>query len=675
VQLSINGTPDKTVTVSGGSTNTSFSYTNAITPATLSLDETYECENGASESCDVFFDDAGFVFSNIDDQVSGLPFNGITIQAVKDVAGVCEPLFSGNKNIDMAMEYQTPDKVTVNTYAIGNNDIDKNAKDLVNSYSEVQLNFLANSIADLGDNQYNDAGQIKLHAKYTEPATIDDPSFTITGSSNAFWVSPHHFSVIATNDENTVLDGNTDNTTTTHAAGNDFTLTISAHNFLEGITTNYTAANAQLRLERTGPTNVGVEGTLSYSTGQNINSQLAASMSYQNSSDVTFTDGVYQYTGANYSEVGITNLSMRDDSYGSAPSEPDSYIPTGSADIGRFIPDHFELSVVQDGSFQSLCEGTVPNPDIDLSYAYSGQMSLVTPTEGNLKYIFNPSFLITAKSSNCNSPLDCTTTQNYTGDFMKLVTSGIDIEEPTTDALKTGVDTDILLNLVADLKEVTAFVSESNGEVTYEFHDGDNFVYTHEANAEVGPFPANIDLAINSVVDGDFVAAIDSDGGALNSPLLTLNLSGKEIRFGRARLDNSYGPETSDLSQPFSVQYLNASGTYVVNEDDGCTGFDSSNIRLTNGTLDQNRTGVNSVNGQLDDDLPNGETRSMFLDAPEVGNQGTINVEYDIYSWLKYDWTWNGVAAKEFDENPSAIATFGLFRGNDRIIYQREVNN
>jgi MSHA biogenesis protein MshQ len=96
---------------------------------------------------------------------------------------------------------------------------------------------------------------------------------------------------------------------------------------------------------------------------------------------------------------------------------------------------------------------------------------------------------------------------------------------------------------------------------------------------------------------------------------------------------------------------------------------DTNNITLTSDTLNKNLTGVNAVTGQLAE----GKTRAMTLMAPGASNRGTIDIEYDIYSWLKYDWNWNGVDTKTLGENPTASATFGLFRGNDRIIYQREV--
>jgi hypothetical protein len=150
----------------------------------------------------------------------------------------------------------------------------------------------------------------------------------------------------------------------------------------------------------------------------------------------------------------------------------------------------------------------------------------------------------------------------------------------------------------------------------------------------------------------------------------TAQPTGVEVRFGRMVLANSFGPETSNLPQFLSTQYLASSGKYITNIDDYCTSYDSTNVTLTNISVAPNGI-ASAVSGLLNE----GEDSSIALQATGAGNQGQIGVEYDIYTWLKYDWDWNGVAAKDFSDNPSAKATFGLFRGNDRIIYQREVNN
>jgi MSHA biogenesis protein MshQ len=49
---------------------------------------------------------------------------------------------------------------------------------------------------------------------------------------------------------------------------------------------------------------------------------------------------------------------------------------------------------------------------------------------------------------------------------------------------------------------------------------------------------------------------------------------------------------------------------------------------------------------------------------------GDIKATLAVDDWLKFDWDDDvGTAI----ENPWAVATFGRYRGNDRIIYWREV--
>jgi MSHA biogenesis protein MshQ len=386
-----------------------------------------------------------------------------------------------------------------------------------------------------------------------------------------------------------------------------------------------------------------------------------------------FINGTSTVTDMSYDEVGIISFA--------AMLIDNSYIGTGDVSgnepfVGRFIPHHFELSIDKEGSLAAVCAAI--NPDVD--YAYIGQVSTLDETQGVLQYLQLPTVTITPQDK-LNMP-----TENYTGDFNQLLLTGITrfqvdnglgvlVDAPIEDMSKDGAD---LINKV----KITAnyfdgMLIEDSGVLSFEYSDQDNFIYTHEQNSEVIPFVSDINLSLASVIDQDGVTALDADDtgdtGIADDTVITLNPIGKEIRFGRAYLQNSFGPETANLPQPFSIQYLNTLNQFVTNELDVCTQFNSANVSLESGTLDKALTGVNAVTGQLDDDSPLGETKAMVLLAPGALNQGTVQVEYDAYSWLKYDWNWNGVEVKTFDENPTAIATFGLFRGNDRIIYQREI--
>jgi MSHA biogenesis protein MshQ len=55
-----------------------------------------------------------------------------------------------------------------------------------------------------------------------------------------------------------------------------------------------------------------------------------------------------------------------------------------------------------------------------------------------------------------------------------------------------------------------------------------------------------------------------------------------------------------------------------------------------------------------------------MLSAPGFGNDGSVSVILDVPDWLEFDWFGSGAA------DPAGTATFGRFRGHDRIIYWSE---
>jgi len=106
---------------------------------------------------------------------------------------------------------------------------------------------------------------------------------------------------------------------------------------------------------------------------------------------------------------------------------------------------------------------------------------------------------------------------------------------------------------------------------------------------------------------------------------------------------------------------------FITNLSDSCTSYNASKISLTDISLDPALTNVLGGTGNF----LAGKTQEIKLEAPGSGNQGAIGVLYDAYNWLEYDWDSDGA----HDDDPSALATFGVFRGDDRVIYWREVYN
>ena len=398
--------------------------------------------------------------------------------------------------------------------------------------------------------------------------------------------------------------------------------------------------------------------------------------------------GIATNSNMTYSEVGIISFTanLTDNSYLGADD-----VVGNEPYVGRFIPDHFVLEKI-DGDLAAYCE----NPALagDIPFAYSGQMNSVSSSTGAIRYkvSLNPSFTITAKSLG-----SVNTTVNYTGNFMKLIGSSITRLAPSFDYAENG-SLGTKLALTADLKAVNTsdlVNDEALGVITYTYNEDDNFVYHHELNAEINKFTTDINLPIVSVIDPDGVTALDADGdfdndGNLSNALdsvLTLEPVGVEIRFGRAQLENSYGPETSNLPQPLSVNYFK-DGQYIVAEDDKCTPYNATemsltNIDLINFSLVPALPAITPVSGQFIDGTPPGMIRAIELTAPGAGNTGQVCVSYAIAPWLQYKWATDPGNLQcpftstdvdgLFNDNPFSMATFGIFRGNDRIIYQREI--
>ncbi|MFB6259641.1 MAG: DUF6701 domain-containing protein, partial [Thiohalorhabdaceae bacterium] len=58
----------------------------------------------------------------------------------------------------------------------------------------------------------------------------------------------------------------------------------------------------------------------------------------------------------------------------------------------------------------------------------------------------------------------------------------------------------------------------------------------------------------------------------------------------------------------------------------------------------------------------------LVLEAPGAGNVGQITVTADALPFLEFDFNNDGTIA-----DPAGIASFGRYRGDDRILYWREV--
>lgn len=301
-----------------------------------------------------------------------------------------------------------------------------------------------------------------------------------------------------------------------------------------------------------------------------------------------------------------------------------------SGPVGRFHPELFTLEAQTDGVLAPQCNG----------FTYTGQ---------SFNYATAPDFTVAARAylPSGTGPV----TQNYRGNWQKLNVADIARNNPVADSAQSGNDGSLVA--VTTTPGTATLVSAGNGLLRYE-QGADSFVYFRNDNARIAPFDAALDVTVTSVED--------SDGVALAAPLPVLASSGTSIRYGRLVLENAYGPETMALQVPFEAQVWNGA-RFTRHTDENCWAYNTADVLVTDTPPN---TSVDARSGTLDSGAAeSGE--ELVLTAPGEGNTGSVAIEYPVPTYWQDDFDGDGSV-----ENPSATATFGVYRGHDRVIYWQE---
>jgi len=339
-----------------------------------------------------------------------------------------------------------------------------------------------------------------------------------------------------------------------------------------------------------------------------------------------FVNGELSFDNQTYSEVGIIKINANDADYLGTGS-----ISGVSANIGRFTPYRFIVNNIVDG----VLENKISN-----LFTYIGQ---------TLTYSTFPTFKITAAN------IDNVTTQNYKDDFFKLSFDEITLDYPEFDNQTMGKDGSYLD--VSSQSVPLSLTSNNNG--TADVHlNSDNFTYLRDNNSVVNPFSEKLVINILQINDGDISTSF------LDKFIQVSGSNPKSMRFGRMNIYDNYGPETDDLIINVENQYYDSSavGLWRIAED-STTAIASANFNLDNytGNLNSGETSITTVSG-----ISNG-SGSITLSAPGEGNEGTVDIvlgsQASYYSYL-YDIVY---------DKSRGTATFGIYRGRDRIIMWKEI--
>ncbi|MEQ1530522.1 MAG: DUF6701 domain-containing protein, partial [Methylococcales bacterium] len=142
-----------------------------------------------------------------------------------------------------------------------------------------------------------------------------------------------------------------------------------------------------------------------------------------------------------------------------------------------------------------------------------------------------------------------------------------------------------------------------------------------------------------------------------------------KIFSGRLSLQNANGSELQDLPVPLHTEFWNGS-SYELNSTDNCTSVTvpTASSGMTFGNPLNAGQSTASINGASagDGEILLGDGQ-LLLSKPGMGNTGYVDITIDAPTWLEFNWQGAG------NTDPKARATFGIYKGDPKQIYFREV--
>lgn len=590
----------------------------------------------SAQNCTLNFVDSGFIL-DIPNSYANQSVTG-TIKAVRkdNASQLCLPSFQNvQKPVSFWSDYLSPNggqgfralSVGVNGVAVGQSS---------NTATPVVLNFNQNGEASINVS-YREAGSLALNARLTGSGDEQDlllegqgiftrvPRALVLSATSYYGVSgacPNadiSCDIFARADENFNL--NIKAVAETPIEDNDFTNNLGV--------TNYQQANIELKHTLIAPA-TGVPGAL----GEvEYDHQLGSSTTVQQ----------------RVSEVGVFDFSLNAPTTYLGLDLASENLPIAVAStgpIGRFIPAYFSPSSVVT-SLQAECEVTSPN---DESFSYLGQP---------FGYKDNPGIYLHPRSASGSE------TVNYFDSAWWRYDQQWDNRNynDTVNSLPISFDSDL------------TSVNRVNGVDSRIELSGEILIYQKPPQPIV-PFNSKLDLTLlaSDLTDLDGVCYRETASSPCIDYTITDIDDEMKLRWGKLVIHDTYGPETSALSQPITSEYFTANG-FVTNSFDSCTRLpDLTNFTLTPTDLTLGSGGAPEVYPTLvSQTLALGAANINFT-APGAGHQGFIDTLLDLnvhgLPWLRPYNDQNSA----FENEVSGRVQFGLYRGSDRVIWWREKN-
>lgn len=234
------------------------------------------------------------------------------------------------------------------------------------------------------------------------------------------------------------------------------------------------------------------------------------------------------------------------------------------------------------------------------------------------------------------------TTQNYTSNFGNLTLGNLNskVTYPTEDNTQKDDGGTNFLSVSATDGGSHTLTDNSNGTFSFKL-TGDSYTYDR-TNGLVAPFTADLTLTLSAFTDGDGVSGKTTE----------FSPSGNLLRYGQGIIYDSYGTFGAvgdSLAVPVIVEYFDGSN-WVVNTDDSDSNTTYSLTTSDIGVTSSPTSPVTFTSGKAEIELT--------VNSAGSNPGGNVTVSANWPSWLEPD--------------ASAVATFGIFRGDDRFLYWEE---
>ncbi len=626
-----------TVTFSGGSTtvqlrnNTASAVTIGVsgsTPTTKPFSATL-CKSGngtpSVAACTLSFADSGFIF-DVPDTYSNQP-QDVTISAVKkdDITKQCVPGFTGVRSVGFWGTYSNPSNNNFGSrISIDGNPIATYAASVPSpTPTTLNLTFDNQGKATLKKVTYPDAGRMQLSASHN--GSGETAGLVMLGSDQ-FVARP--VGLCITPPQGVCAAGNA-SCPVFKKAGETFQVDIKAMawesaNDGDICAGNQTTPNFVLSGIGLGSTLVAPSPGTNATVGTTTYNHVAATNSLNSVNQTVSEVGVFRMTAtpptSNYFGYTIP----------SAQSQP----------VGRFIPADFELV---SGDIVPACS----------VFSYMGQP-------------FGVTLDIIARNVAGGQ------TRNYTGGFAK------GNAYITTANSKNGTSLSSRLRSLQPLPWL-------NGQAA--FSGSSEFVRLSDTQPD-GPFKALLfglymqdnDGERTLIASPNFNEGVAGDCSGSNCNARLIDATSMKAYFGRLLAGTGAGLAAAPLAIPLQMQYYE-SGDWLLNEEDQCTllslagdginfinpshTFDAATQDLNLGANRKIRLGLGST--------PPGGISAVAKDGEILFNFAEPNISVRIP--YKVDLSKQPVQPLWLSDPVSlqGKAIFGSSRGNDRIIYRREV--